>query len=666
MFSKSAIGRQLAIVLTVVIVLSLLPAAAGAQEEGFSPVDNFRVWSLDEYEAETGNTIASFNEAPMLADRVAAGELPPVEERLPVREDIQVVQPRESIGQYGGEIKYNATNPISYGNVGWSAWDQHVTGYSTNWEVVYPELAKSVELSDDFTVVTVTLRRGMKWSDGYPVTADDVMFWYENVMLHPELPNMPGQFLVGGEPPVIEKVDDFTVTFTFSQPSPAFPVVVARTSAGFPLAPRHYLEQWHIDFNENAQALAEEEGYDTWIEAFEFHRAGQLGDTQLDLNLPVITPWLLESIDEFGNRFYTRNPYFWKVDTEGNQLPYIDSQVRLLIADPEVVKLNIQAGELDYADKLQMSDLPVLKAGEAEGNYTTMLFPFDAGAANKYQFNLTVSDPVLREIFNDIRFRQAMSLALNRDEMNETLFFGLGVPRQWGVSSASPFYEDWMGPYYAEYDPERAGQLLDEMGLELGPDGVRLRPDGEPLRIVLWDALPRIPMSELVAEYWQAIGVGVEVNPSTREAFQQALIANEAEASVWFADVVSERDMYTRPIWFRPPYGLDSTPVGGGLAWRQWWLSGGEEGEEPPDEYYTEQMELADRWQLTELGSEEYYELGTLLVSRTVERMLHIGTVGEVPMVYTRSNRLQNFPSEEMVFIDHLCGAHSDQWYLSD
>ncbi|MBZ0302393.1 MAG: ABC transporter substrate-binding protein [Anaerolineae bacterium] len=658
-------NTKLLLVCSLILIVGLMPLSVGAQEGGFSPIDNFRVWSMDEYEAETGTTMAAFNEAPSLAEKVAAGELPPVEERLPEHDDIQVVQPRESVGQYGGEIKYNATNPTSFGNIGWSAWDQHLMGFSTNWEVVFPNLAKSVEMSDDLTQATVTLRRGLKWSDGVPVTTDDIMFWYENIILHPDLPNMPAQFVVGGEPAVVEKVDDFTVTFTFSQPNPAFTLIIARTDTGFPIAPRHYLEQWHADLNPDAQALAESEGYQTWIEAFEFHRGGQTGDAEIDTNLPVLKPWVLESVDDFGNKFYVRNPYYWKVDTEGNQLPYIDRQVRMLISDIEVVKLNIQAGELDYADKLQISDLPVLKASEESGNYSTLLFPADAGAANKYQLNLTVNDPALREIFNDIRFRQALSLAVNREEMNQTLFFGLGVPRQWGVSSQSPFYEDWMASHYADYDPDQANVLLDEMGLERGDNGMRMRPDGQPLKVILWDAINRIPMSELMVEYWKAVGVDAEINPSTREAFQQALLANEVQASIWFADVVSERDMYTRPIWFRPPYGLDGTPVGGGLAWRQWWLSGGTEGEEPP-EYYRDQMELADKWQSTVIGTDEYYELGRELVTRTVEQMVHIGTVGEVPYIYVRSNRLQNFPTEQTFYIDHLRGAHADQWYVSE
>lgn len=648
-----------------VFVFALLCIPVAAQEAGFSPVDSFRVWNLDEYEAETGSTIATFNEAPMLAERVASGDLPKLEDRLPVREDIQVVQPREAIGTYGGELRYNATNPSTFGNIGWSAWDQHLAGLSTNWEVIFPNIAKSIEFSEDNTVVTITLRRGMKWSDGQPVTSDDIMFWYENIMLHPELPNLPSSYIVGGQPAVLAKVDENTVTVTFATAYPGFIEIIARTETGFPIAPRHYLEQWHIDFNEDAQAKAEEEGYATWIEAFEAHRGGQIADFQIDPGLPVLKPWILLSIDEFGNKIYERNPYYWKVDTEGNQLPYIDRQIRVLLSDLEVVKLNIQAGDLDYADKLLISDLPVLRAGEAEGNYTALLFPTDQGATRKYQFNITVGDPVLREIFNDIRFRQAMSLAINREEINETLFFGLGIPRQWGVSTNSPFYEDWMSDYYAAYDPEQANALLDEMGLTMGSDGIRLRPDGQPLRIVLWDAIDNIRMDELVVEYWGDVGVATEINPSTREAQVAALLANEVHVSVWFADVVAAIDMHTRPIWFRPPYGLDTTPLGGGFAWRTWWLTNGAEGEEPPP-YYLEQMQLADDFLLTSVGSEEYFELGQQLVNRTVEQMLHIGTVGEVPYIYVRSNRIQNFPSESTIYIDHLRGAHSDQWYVTE
>ncbi|MEM9851144.1 MAG: ABC transporter substrate-binding protein [Pseudomonadota bacterium] len=181
------------------LVLTLLSLLVLSTVAAQGTIDNYQTWNLADYEA-AGNTIASFNEAPTLAEQVAAGTLPPVEERLPIREDILVVQPRDQIGSYGGEITFNATNPTSFGNTGFTAWDQQLMAYSTNWEVVFPQIAKSIDMADDLLSATVTLRQGMKWSDGAPFTTDDIIFWYENIMLHPELPNLPGQLRPGGEP----------------------------------------------------------------------------------------------------------------------------------------------------------------------------------------------------------------------------------------------------------------------------------------------------------------------------------------------------------------------------------------------------------------------------------------------------------------------------------
>ena len=267
------------------------------------------------------------------------------------------------------------------------------------------------------------------------------MFWYKDIATNSELPPMPAQFIIGGKPAVVAKVDDVTVTFTFAAANPGFPLSVARIEPGFPLAPRHYLSKWHKKYNPDADKLAKSEGYNSWVDAFLAHANGQTVDSQIDPNLPVAKPWALTEKDRFGNQYYSRNPYYFKVDTAGNQLPYIDKQARMLISDMEVVKLNVQSGKLDYADKFAIADLPVLRSGEGAGKYTTMLYAADLGAIRKYQFNLTVNDPALRVIFNDIRFRQAMSLAVNREEINQTIYFALGVPRQWGVSSKSPFYQ---------------------------------------------------------------------------------------------------------------------------------------------------------------------------------------------------------------------------------
>ena len=655
---------RIKIALSYLLVITLYPTTILLAQQ-INLIDKFNALNLGDYQKKY-HPIDSFQEAPLLQAKVKKGLIPELRDRLPNKEDILVVTPRDSIGIYGGEITFNATNPTSFGNTGFTAWDQHLMGYTTNWEVLVPEIAKSVELSSDFKSAVVTLRKGMKWSDGNEFSADDVLFWYEDIVQNQDLPNMPRQLAPGGMKVRIEKINDYQVKFRFENPFPSFALALARFSSGFPMAPQHYLEKWHIKYNKDAEAIAKEEGFNSWIDAFVFHYNGQTGQNDFDINMPVLKPWKLTRVDEFGNKFYERNPYYWKVDTEGNQLPYIDRQVRLIVSEPEVVKLKVQSGEIDYGFyNLRVEDLPILKAGEEKGNYKTILWPAAQGSMQKYQFNITVKDKILNKLFNDIRFRQAMSLAIDRTDINQTLFFGLAKPRQWGVEPTSPFYEDWMSTYYASYDPTEANRLLDEIGLRKGPDGIRIRPDGEPLTIVLWDAIKRIPLSEIVAEYWRKVGVQVTINPSTREAFKQALIANEVHASVWFADVVAEKDMYQRPIWFRPPYGIDSTPVGGGLAWREWWFTKGKKGEKPADQYFIDQMDLVGKWQMTRMGSENYFSLGKEIVKRTLERMYHIGTVGEAPEVFVRAKNLMNFPPDEgTVYINHLVSGHSDQWYL--
>ena len=655
---------RIKIALSCLLVVTLYPTTILlAQQTNF--IDKFNALNLGDYQKKH-HPINNFQEAPLLQSKVKKGLIPELKDRLPSKEDILVVTPRDSIGIYGGEITFNATNPTSFGNTGFTAWDQHLMGYTTNWEVLVPEIAKSVELSSDFKSAVVTLRKGMKWSDGNKFSSDDIMFWYEDIVQNQDLPNMPRQLAPGGMTVSIAKINDYQVKFRFENPFPSFALALARFSSGFPMAPQHYLKKWHIKYNKDAGAIAKEEGFNSWIDAFVFHYNGQTGQNDFDINMPVLKPWKLTRVDEFGNKFYERNPYYWKVDTEGNQLPYIDRQVRLIVSEPEVVKLKVQSGEIDYGFyNLRVEDLPILKAGEEKGNYKTILWPAAQGSMQKYQFNITVKDKILNKLFNDIRFRQAMSLAIDRTDINQTLFFGLAKPRQWGVEPTSPFYEDWMSTYYASYDPTEANRLLDEIGLRKGPDGIRIRPDGEPLTIVLWDAIKRIPLSEIVAEYWRKVGVQVTINPSTREAFKQALIANEVHASVWFADVVAEKDMYQRPIWFRPPYGIDSTPVGGGLAWREWWFTKGKKGEKPADQYFIDQMNLVGEWQMTRMGSEDYFSLGKEIVKRTLERMYHIGTVGEAPEVFVRAKNLINFPPDEgTVYINHLVSGHSDQWYL--
>lgn len=620
---------------------------------------SYQTWNLAEYEQETGETISEFTEAPSLAERVDAGELPAVLQRMP--EQPLVVQPIQEIGTYCGPLTGYGVNPTSFGNDVVSARRQFLIGIYPDLTTFAPQIAESYELSDDATTFTVRLRQGMRWSDGEPATAADILFWYEDIVLNEEItPAIESNLQPGGEVIQVTQEDDYTVVFTSSVP---YPVIIEYLATNAVFVPRHYLEQWHIDYNPEVESIAEAEGFDTWVQLFQSRNA--IADDQVNPDRPVLDPWAFTRTDDLGNKYYERNPYYWKVDTQGQQLPYAESEVRVLTGNIETTILQIRNGDIDFgAEQIQLQHIAVLREGEEAGNYRALLWQGVTGAERRYQLNLTVQDPVLREIFNDVRFRQALSLGINRDEINETLFFGQATPRQFTVPPSVTLYEDWMGEHFVELDVEGANQLLDEMGLERREsDGLRLRPDGEPLQFTIEDSTFNEAMDELIVEYWLELGIDAQIRSITRELYAERALANELQASVWFGDIVDEVNIRLRPVSFRPPWGIDTVPHSGAL-WHRWYTTDGAEGEEPPEEIRS-LYELADEFQQTIRDTPEFEEVGTALLTQNLEGLYVIGTVGLAPAVVVAANNLRNFP-EDSVMMLKMQPAHGDQWYLAE
>jgi len=619
---------------------------------------NYKTWTKSAYEAETGETLPEYTEAPSLAERVASGELPPLAERLP--EDPLVVSPISEVGTYCGPVVGWGVNPNSYGNDVVSSRTQFPIGVYPDYATFAPQIAESYELSEDSKSFTLKLRKGMRWSDGEPVTAADIMYWYEDVLLNEDLtPAISNNYKPGGEVMTVTQVDDFTVTFSFAVP---YPIIIELLTSAQVVQPRHYLEQWHKKYNPEVETTASNEGYDTWV--LQYQAIAGTGDNQENPDLPVLDPWALSRADEFGNKYYDRNPYYWKVDTQGQQLPYAEQQIRRLTGNLETTILQVRNGEIDFgAEQLQLKDIAVLREGQEAGGYKALLWQGVTGSERRYQFNLTIEEPGLNEIFNDVRFRQAMSLAINRDEINETLFFGQATPRQFTVPPSVSLYEDWMGEHYAAYDVDQANQLLDEMGLERGEDGIRLRSDGQPLTFTIEDANFNESMDELIVDYWRAVGVDAQIRSLTRELYSERTQANEVQASEWYGDIVDEINLRIRPVSFRPPWGIDNVPHSGAL-WHQWYLSDGAEGVEPPEEI-KELYTLAEQFQQSQRGTPEFEETGKALLTKNLEGLYLIGTVGLAPSPVVISNALRNFPEEGIMMIK-MQAVHGDQWYLAE
>ena len=525
-------------------------------------------------------TITAFNEAPMLAEMVQRGELPPVEQRLP--DNPVVVGVRHSIGHYGGTLRSTwydwplhvfMTNQVAYADLVKMVW-----GNSGEFE---PDLAKRWEVSDDRTQYTFHLRRGLRWSDGELFTTDDIAFWYEHVLQNPELtPVVPTFFQMDGEIPQLTVIDDYTFRLTFPQPYGMFLMNLTQahpTGFAWTEYPAHYMSQFHPDFTDEATLArkARNAGVDSWVTLFENEHL-----VHLTGNKPVLWAFKPEGpAPEDGRIRWVRNPYYYKVDSEGNQLPYIDHAVFEMLGDREVVTLNLVAGQYDYYNGIatRAAQYGPLKEGELRGAPITVIDSTNAkmGQVSIY-FNLTVDDAVLRAIFNDIRFRRAVSLALDRQEIVDAEFFGAAEGNQAAFAPGDPLYDPEWGRLYADYDLAKANSLLDEMGLTSRDSaGYRLRPDGQRLTIDLdYVAGSHVTGRELIKEHLSDAGIEIRMRPAQQSLWMERASSNSVQLSSWAVS----------PGLYEPQGLLPGVPSPAwGVLWTRYMNTGGADGEEPPE-----------------------------------------------------------------------------------
>lgn len=631
--------RKLMIVLLVITVcfLGTLPLLA----------QNSHYLTLQEYEKATGKSIKNFQEAPMLREKVARGELPPVEERLP--EQPYVVVPRERIGRYGGTlhvITRYTTVPVGAGFV-----QDVLNGFvepNPAGDKLLPHFATEIEVSEDKTTYTIHLREGAKWSDGVPFTADDIMFWYEDILLNKELtPAISSVWKAGGEVVKVRKLDDYTVQFKFAKPQPEFlgwPFSKA-TQHFRMLKPKHYFKQFHPKYTpmEELKKKVKEAGFDKWYDFF-WAKAEEYCGLSAVPGTPVLTPYMPVEATA-SRRVFVRNPYYWKVDTEGNQLPYIDKIVEEIVTDPEVAQGKIISGEVDFNGFLTTTkNYPMYKKNEQKGGYRTILW--DSGKASEviFFFNLTHQDPVLRQIFRDVRFRRAMSLAINRQEINDFLYFGKAKIMQYTVV-ASKYFEPEFANAYVEYNPEKAKALLDEMGLvDTDGDGWRERPDGKKLTFTIEFTSAEDPLKtdtvELVANYWRAVGVDVKVKEISGELFDTRGSGNSLDCSIWHGGFGDLGILFPE---LHP--GTDFPgPIHVWPRFKDYYFRGEKIQQSIPKEV-RKLFEVTEKV-LTTPDEEERVRLGKEILRLHAENLWIIGTVGFAPHPIVVDKDLHNVPEK--------------------
>ena len=591
-----------------------------------------------------------------------------------------VYAPYDAIGKYGGtlDVLSNATEAGTSDFL--SVRHVNLVRYSDDLQTIVPNIAKGWDWNDDFTQLTFFLRKGHRWSDGAPFTADDVKFWYDELALDPKIMEKPKDYvLVGGEPMTVDVIDPQTVRFNLPAPKPGLLSHFATSFAqGF--QPKHFLGQFHPDVNADADALAQAAGFENGLAVIKaYFGNSDWTDTPVPLlnspdrvaNLPADTMPTLEShitvSDTTEGRHYVANPYFHIVDTQGNQLPYISEQDEIYANDNEIRILKLINAEADYkSQSLQLPSAPLLLEHQESGDYTIDLRP-EITLAN-VSFNVTHANLEKRKVFGDLRFRQAMSIALNRDEINEVGFLGQGIPKQYVGFSPSPSFLDpkWES-YMIQYDPEAANSLLDAIGMkDIDGDGMRELPNGEQLILNMQFATQGVAgeVVELVCQNWSEVGIQCMVKEVTPDEYRSSQSSNNLDVGSWrksqpMAIVLGNNELWVPP--FENYFGHRT-----GMLWAEYVDSKGASGVKPPA-YVTQLIDDINAFQSTMAGTAESDELGARMVENMVGNLLFIGTVQAPAPIYHR-NALKNFPSFKTHSYEYYrtYPYRGTQWYFDE
>jgi peptide/nickel transport system substrate-binding protein len=608
-----------------------------------------------------------FGEAPMLAELVKAGKLPPVEKRLPEPEDLMVVKPLKETGKYGGRWRRGFTGPADNENGNRIVSTDKILMFDYTGNKVAPSLAKDWRLSDDGKVCTIFLRKGLKWSDGQPFTADDFVFWYTDIYQNKELVPAPApEFTINGKPGRLSKRDDYTVIFEFPEPFFLFVDILAgdtligggqatgmaRASFMGAYAPAHYLKQFLPKYSsaDEVTRKAKAANFDSWVSYFRNRT-----NWALNVDLPVVGPWKTVSPINTPTWAMERNPYYWAVDTAGNQLPYIDRIVMNLAENLEVLNLRAIAGEYDLQERhTSLNKLPVFIDNQKKGNYSIHLDTSQSGCDAAMLLNTAYeADPEIGKWLNNRDFRRAISMGFDRDQLNEALWLGLGTP-----GSCAPADDVAINPgkeyrkKWSTLDVKQANALLDKIGLtKKDGEGYRLRSDGKGrIRIELMSVggqfIPYTQLGEMIKQHWQKIGIDADVKETERGlAFTKT--AN-AEHHAMFWTVGGSENLYLFPRHVLP---VDPAECHIGMPFARWYASNGTQGKKPTNPEMLRAFDLfrsasgkkeAERTKIAQeiwkIICEECWVIGTVGVSPAFMGVRIVkNNMGNIPMRQTNA-----------------------------
>ena len=547
------------------------------------------------------------------------------------------------VGAPGGSLRMLVSNPrdtrllVVYGYA-------RLVGYDLEFNLV-PDILKAIEVEEG-RVFTMHLREGHRWSDGAPFTTEDFRYWWEDVATNEQLSPMgpPIELQVDGELPQVEILDERTVRYAWSKPNPFFLPALAAAAPLFIYRPAHYLKQFHeryADPDELARLAAADRARD-WAQLhgrrdrmYRFDNPDQ----------PTLQPWKLQNAPPAERFVAVRNPYFHRVDQQGQQLPYID-RVLLDVVDTKLIPVKTAAGDSDLqARGLAFKDYTFLKQSEDPNDLRTLLWQTARGAHFALYPNLNATDEGWRKLFRDARFRRALSLGINRDDINQTFYFRLAIGGNNTVLPRSPLYQAEYRFQWAEHDPELANRLLDEIGLaERDERGIRLLPDGRSMDLIIETAGETDEESDvlqLVVENWLDLGIKAYVKPLQRQVLRNRIFAGETLMALWFGleNGIPSADM--SPHEFAPT----SQQQYQWPKWGQHFETRGQAGQ-PPDLPEAERLlELFEAWRAAPT-TEARGEIWRQILEIYSDQVYTIGIIAGVPQPVVADQDLRNLPKD--------------------
>ena len=590
----------------------------------------------------SGNAF-SYSEAPSLAKKVVAGDLPPVEERLPLNpRKLNFQNLGLDIGKYGGSIRMlmaRAKDARQMSVYGYS----RLVGYNPKTFELEADILDHFEVKEGRSF-TFILRKGHKWSDGHPLTSEDFRYWWDDVANNKELSPVgpPKVMKAAGEAPVFEVINKYKFRYTWPKPNPDFLPRLAGASPLYIYRPAHYMRQFHKKYTAPniLKRTVKRSKQRNWAT---LHNKMDNLYRNDNIELPVLQPWVCISKPSASRLIFKRNAFFHRVDPKGKQLPYTDSFV-FTIANNKLIPAKTGTGEVDLqARYLRFDDYTFLKKGEERSPYSTRLWKTAKGAHLALFPNLNVNNPILRKLLQNVRFRRALSLGIHRHEINQVIYYVLAIGGNNTVLPDSPLYKPEYRQKWTQFDLLKANQILDEIGLvKRDASGIRLLSDGSPLHLIIetaGESTEQTDVLELVRDSWLKLGIKIFTKPSQRNVFRNRIFSGETAMSIWSGVENGIVTADSSPAEFAPTSQQS-------LQWPKWgqyFETSGKAGEKPEGKHITQLLKLHQQWQ-TETTKDNKFKIWEKILRIHADQVYSIGLVAAVLQPVVVSNTLKNVP----------------------